>query len=229
MPNTLVYVDIDGVLRNWVIALDRLYQETFPGESPVKVFIYDLAPRYPRWGEDVWDIAFEQYPERLFLHDAEEYHGMVEAVNWLSSQDGVTVKLLSKQEGVRVELTDTWLDQHGVNPAIERNYMPYSDKMSKGEYLSGLSHGDQVLVLLDDSGDEIESAKDIVDFVVLVTRDWNQTYLLQVDGKPQFLGGDTVFQQIQFLLNICKEFIEKTTSLDLVLSEAFWLLITPQK
>ncbi len=168
----LFYIDIDGCLRDLVGAVDRLYKEQFPDEEPVKVDSYMLSMRYPRWGEDTWDIVFRQYVDRIFNFDAEAHEGAIDTVNWLNSQDDVIVKLLSKQDKWRREATDLWLDDQGVDPNIERIYI---DNITKGEYLLG---EEDVLttVMIDDSPDEIESAEDIVDYPIIVIRDWNKTF-----------------------------------------------------
>ncbi len=168
----LFYIDVDGCLRDLVGAADRLYKEKFPNDEPVKIDTYMMSLRYPMWGEDTWDIIFRQYVDRVFNLDAEAHEGAIEAINWLHSQDDVIVKLLSKQDKWRQEATDTWLDRVEIDPTIERLYVI---DISKGEYILG---DDNVLttVLIDDSPNEIESAEDIVDYPIIVIRDWNKTF-----------------------------------------------------
>lgn len=182
------YIDIDGCLRDLIGAADRLYQEQFPGEEIVTVGSYEMSMRYPRWGEDTWDIIFRQYVDRVFNFDAEPYKGSIEAVNWLASQDDVIVKLLSKQDKWRREATDAWLDNQGVDPQIERIYI---EDISKGEYILG-EDDDLMMVMIDDSPDEIESATGIVDYPVIVIRDWNQSFR---EANPEFMQISNVTEQ----------------------------------
>lgn len=180
------YIDIDGCLRDFVGAVDRLYKEQFPNEEPVQVDSYALNLRYPRWGEDTWDITFRQYVDRLFNFDAIPYEGAIGAVNWLSSQDDVIVKLLSKQDQLRQGVTDNWLDKQEIDPTIERIYI---NEISKGEYILG---EDDLLttVVIDDSPDEIESVEGIVNYSIMVIRDWNKMFReawngLQIDDVDE--------------------------------------------
>ena len=169
---TKFYIDIDGCIRNLVAAVDRLYREQNPGEEPVVVPVYDMAARYPRWGDDTWDIIFRQHVDRLFNFDAEQYPGAIDAVNWLHSQDEAKVALLLKQSDLRIVATDLWLNDRGLDPSIERIYI---DKISKGEYLLG--EDDALMTfLIDDSPDEIESVMGIVDYPLMVIRPWNETF-----------------------------------------------------
>ena len=171
------YIDIDGCIRNLVAAVDRLYCEQHPGEEPEVVPVYDLAMRYPRWWEDIWDIVFRQHVDRLFNFDAEQYPGAIDAVNWLHNQDEAKVALLSKQSDSRIAATDLWLDAQGLDPTIERMYV---DQISKGEYILG---ADDALMtfLIDDSPDEIESVSGVVDYPIMVSRPWNKTFR---EGNP---------------------------------------------
>ena len=190
-----VYMDIDGCLRDLFGAADRLYQEQFPGEEIITVDNYDLSQRYPRWGEDTWDILFRQYVDQVFNLDAEPHEGAIEALNWLASQDDVIVKLLSKQDKWRREATDLWLDNQGVDPSIERIYV---EDISKGEYLLG-ENDDLMTVMIDDSPDEIESAMGIVDYPVIVIRNWNKTFR---DANPEFMQiSNVTIKALQALSN----------------------------
>jgi len=177
MKHYFFYIDIDGCLRDLVGAIDRLYVEKFPGEEPVPSPHYELNVRYPLWGDETDDIVFRQYVDRLFNHDARAHSGSIEAVNMLHSQEDTTVKLLSKQDALRVPLTDAWLDRVGIDSSIERLYV---DGMSKGEYLMGELVQDELVlnVVIDDSYDELESIGTLLYDVVpvMVARIWNSTY-----------------------------------------------------
>lgn len=167
-----IYIDIDGTVRDLVGAIDRLYLEQFPGDELGNTNVYDLSLRYPRWGEDIWDIVFREHVDRLFLHDAEPYEDAIETVNWLHNQRNTVVQFLSKQDSLRSKITDEWLAAQGVDDTIERLYV---DGMSKGEFLTDRDD-ERFTLVIDDSSDELISINHTVTYRILIARPWNAAF-----------------------------------------------------
>ena len=60
-----IFIDLDGVCRDFVGAVNRLYQELFHAESVISPY-YDLALRYPLWDADeMQDMVFREQAERI--------------------------------------------------------------------------------------------------------------------------------------------------------------------
>lgn len=189
-----VLVDVDGVIRDIVSACDRLYRERFPGANPVLGQGYDLSLRYPQWGESTWEIVFNENAERIFYLDAAPYPEAVEAVRWLQASQaeyGLRVRFLTKQDGLRVDATKSWLQDHElVEDPESENELVIVSSSNKGDYLRGLVADEDILdlntvVVLDDSVDELESMIDVTRNTVLVPvcQPWTVTEMLH-SGLP---------------------------------------------
>jgi len=190
-------MDLDGVVRDLVGAIDRLYREQFPTEEPVVVPVYDLDLRYPRWGMDTYDIVFRQEVARLFNHDALPYPEAVETCHYLDGQFDVRFVILSKQADMRIPATVDWLMRHGLDE-LDREFV---DGASKAEWIrTAMSEGeigeDDIIIVYDDSPDEIEeiSMMLVSDNVipVLVVQPWNETYR---KGSPHISVADGLTQR----------------------------------
>ena len=182
MNSIVVYVDVDGTVRDFVGAVDRLYRDRFPGHNPVLSTSYDLDTRYPLWGQATYDIVFREQMERLFNYDAAPIKGAVEAVKYLVAQEEFEVKFLSKQVGGAVAATNEWLDRYGFDAGIERLFV--LSEITKAEFLMDR---DEVrpAVMIDDSGDEVEAVAEYLDGEVtpiLVAQVWNTVFRETWDG-----------------------------------------------
>ncbi len=182
MNSIVVYMDVDGVVRDLVGAIDRLYRERFPGHNPVLSTSYDLDTRYPLWGQATYDIVFREQMVRLFNYDAAPIDGAVDAVKHIVAQEEIEVKFLSKQAGGAIAATNEWLDRYGFDAGIERLFVP--SEITKAEFLMGL---DEIrsAVMIDDSGTEVEAVAEYLAGEVtpiLVAQVWNTVFRETWDG-----------------------------------------------
>lgn len=178
--NIVMYFDIDGVVRDLVGAIDRMYRDWFSGHHPVLSSSYDLELRYPLMEGQAREIIFNQQVNRVFDYDAEPYPGVIDGLMWLRGQGEIEVQFLSRQRGDRVQATDSWLARHRLL-GFECNYLtsPMGNNgthdVKKGEFIRDLEDP-RLAVLLDDSPEEIGSAESFGVIPVLVERSWNREF-----------------------------------------------------
>lgn len=111
-----IAVDIDGVLRDFVGQVNKVYEEDFPGDTtPLPVTAWDMHQFYPLGQRDpkaFWNWVFKRRGFSIFKY-ASPYTGSREMLDELRKQ-GHHICLLTTQPPGNESLTCDWLKIEGV-------------------------------------------------------------------------------------------------------------------
>ena len=183
MKYKLVFVDIDGVLRDFVAKMKEVFQEDFPNERIIREDLYDLR-EWSTIGDKIFPwVTDTESAGRIFADAPEHPRSMQAFQQWLDKVDGGFPRfvIVTHQKGKRVGWTRKWLTDRGIRGRLPVYYTldkPAVMESVIGEVSEeiGTSISPQECVLLDDNISELEGAYRIGVNTVCISRSWNQQW-----------------------------------------------------
>jgi len=110
-------IDVDGVMRDMLAVMVRLYNERF-GTNLTKedVFSYNIAKSFPLYAEngiDPYQFLFADHKDEV-IGDAPIFPGAKETIDLIKSE-GHKIVIVTHQPTLDAKiLTLKWLDKHGI-------------------------------------------------------------------------------------------------------------------
>lgn len=153
-----VLVDLDGVVRDFVTGLKRVYQNHFPGHAVQEITSRNLEAFFPI-GEKIYPFMDETHAEEI-LTTAPPYPGALEALARWEKHFHIVVVTAQPPQGRAP--TFLWLGKHRVATA---EVHVRADK----ETVSGFA-------LLDDFDDNLERFARTGRLAVCLDRPWNRNW-----------------------------------------------------
>lgn len=110
MPRRRVIIDVDGVLRDFIGSLTRVYQREFPGQQVLPVTSRRLEDFFPIGG-GIYDFMDRRHVEEI-MEEADAYPGAVESLQrWQAVYD---IIVATAQPPLGWFPTLIWLGRHKV-------------------------------------------------------------------------------------------------------------------
>lgn len=161
-------IDIDGTIRDWFGKLTELYQRCCPDDriNPDDIKHYDVAEFFPI-GKRIYELAFGVWAEELYL-GAEPYPNSIEPLLrlWRDYAAKHEIIFLSYQPNMQTAYyTDSWLRQQGL-PFKTWYTVENDNKLS-------LLRNTMPDVLIDDSPENLKTARDCGILPIRIRRSWN--------------------------------------------------------
>lgn len=154
-------IDIDGVLRDFMGQLTKIYKEKYPTHQIKPQTQYELAPSF-LIGDEIYKFSFETYANEI-LGFAQPYDGALEFLDELKNHFDQHVVLISYQPTDLTKIiTKGWLI---------RNKVPYDEF-----YLAKEKWRVACDLYLDDYTKNLEELKDHGKFAICMDRPWNQDW-----------------------------------------------------
>lgn len=175
-----VFCDIDGVVRDFTSVADARYKKGGRFRL-IDASQWDLDKRYPLWGKRAHDILLKNLAEDCFVN-ALPYPDAVDTVLQLHAQ-AFRFVFITRQSPNNGRLTAGWLSKMGLGN-IDCLYV-FPNGQTKGQRIAeelmryGSCEG-LVTVLIDDSPEELESARDVVKLLACINRPYNQNITFPV-------------------------------------------------
>ena len=164
MPNQIIGVDVDGVLRDFVGSLIRVYKRIYPDHEVKEITDFSLNPFFPI-GKGINKFAFVDHAEEIYSK-ASAYPGAIESMNTLvesNRERGFRTAIVTSQPTRQMQrLTLHWLHDHGV----DYDAIYFTHKKSEVN----------LFILVDDSVDNLEDAGKAGIIPVCIDRSWNRLY-----------------------------------------------------
>ncbi|NQS96933.1 MAG: hypothetical protein HQ591_00610 [candidate division Zixibacteria bacterium] len=176
----LVFVDIDGVLRNFVKKMKEVFADDFPGERIIREDDYDLT-LWTTIGKNIFPWVMEGGSAENIFTQAEPHYKSLQALqNWLKSP-GKYPKffIVSHQVGSRIKWTEAWLKEHQLDDGLPVYYTTDKTKVMKSIIQSESDIMGEVIppektILLDDNPKELSAAALADIKTICIDRTWNQ-------------------------------------------------------
>lgn len=112
MDRPILLVDIDGVCRNFVPSLVRIYTETF-GEKPiVPIQAWDMKNSFPRLVNPVDFFFLQERNARYIFRESPMMEDCLDSV--LRIANDFEIKFVTAQYDGNEEHTLYWLEKHGL-------------------------------------------------------------------------------------------------------------------
>jgi len=172
--------DIDGVLRNLMFGLDRVYLCEHPehahalNENPH--VDWDLSKRYPI-GIGIYDFLFIEHPYEIFTN-APVFQGALECFN--KCRDMTTTGIITSQAETTAQATLYWLAWNGFKPDFI--HIVYQDYRSAGRfnYYRNITKkpevDDDIYMLIDDHTTNLTQWRAFGRECVCIDRGYNQDW-----------------------------------------------------
>lgn len=182
LEHILVFVDIDGVLRNFVKKMKEVFAEDFPGERIIREDDYDLT-LWTTLGKNIFPWVIEGgSAERIFTQAQPHYKSLQALQNWLKSPDNYPkFFIVSHQVGSRIKWTEAWLKEHQLDGGLLVYYTTEKNKVMKSIIQSESDIMGEVIppektILLDDNPKELSAAAEVGIRTICVDQTWNQNW-----------------------------------------------------
>lgn len=153
-----VLIDIDGVLRDYMGYVYRLYKEHYPDHNFKKVKTWSMAEYFPI-GDEIYKFVFDDHAEKITAN-AEPFPGAIEAIR--ENMEEFDIAIVSAQNEKGMLGTMHWLASHKV-PVKEYHFTFDKEKID----------GD---VLLDDGPHNLEAFADTGRLAVACKQPWNDVW-----------------------------------------------------
>ena len=192
MKYKFVFIDVDGVLRDFVLKLRELFKRDFPDEKILREDIYDLrswstiGDRIFPWvtdGSSAKELFIESYPFKTSVKRLKD---------WIDTdQQQVEFAIVTRQVGDRIEWTKEWLEKYGIDGKIPVHYSIDKVKTMTEAMADSLGSAEDIpfdkAVLLDDSPAELYNAAKAGIKTVCVNRTWNSEWKgKKIDDLSEF-------------------------------------------
>lgn len=151
-----VLIDLDGVVRDFVGSLIRVYKKVYPEHDILPVQSRELEKYFPI-GEKVYQFMAPGYIEDI-MEGAEPYPGAVEALNrW---ENDFEIVVVTAQPAITRASTYLWIGKHRIpTNEVHISYYKYE--------IDGIA-------LLDDFVDNLEEFAATGRLAVCLDQPWNQ-------------------------------------------------------
>lgn len=179
----IVFIDIDGVLRDFVVMMKEVFYEDFPGEHVIREDLYDLK-QWTSIGERMFPwVTDGKSAEKIFSQAPEHEDSLQAFLGWLERMDGGFPRftIVTHQRGDRIKWTREWLDQRGILGRLPVFYT--IDKVAVMQAVIkevSQNTGVEVLpgecVILDDNPGELKGAIEAGIKAVCIDQSWNQEW-----------------------------------------------------
>ncbi len=154
-------IDIDGILRNFVSSVERVYKEHYPEHKVLDRSDYDLKTWFPIGGK-IYDFVFKDNVKEIYLY-AKSYPHAVRFMEYLGDL-GYKVTIVTSQPNEDcIYYTKKWLEKNEV----------YYDKLI---FESQKAEVKEIDVLLDDSTKNLNEFAETDRLAVCMNRSWNKDY-----------------------------------------------------
>ena len=153
-----VLIDIDGVLRNYMGYVYRLYRREYPDHEIKPVQSWSMAEYFPI-GEDIYDFIFNIHAEEITAN-AEPFEGAIESIRKHINEFDIAIVSAQNEKGIFGTLE--WLAKHKV-PVREYHFCFEKEKIP----------GD---ALLDDAPHNLEAFAATNRLAVARKQPWNQVW-----------------------------------------------------
>ena len=178
----IVFVDVDGVLRDLISKMKEVFKRDFPQERIVREDDYDLT-LWSTLKKDIFPWVFEGESAELIFTQAEPHHKSLEALkNWLDSANNYPkFFIVSHQAGFRIGWTESWLKKHrlwGKIPlfcTIDKLRVMRS-VIAEESQKAGFEIPASQTILLDDNPRELKLALQAGIDALCVNQSWNQEW-----------------------------------------------------
>ncbi len=172
--NPRVLIDLDGVVRDFVGSLIKVYNRIHPDHEVLPVNSRRLEDFFPL-GEGIYKFMEPGYIEEI-IQDARPYPGAMEALNrWKMDFD---IVIVTAQPEISKASTYIWIGKHDV-PTNE-------------VHISYTKHFIDGCALLDDFTDNLEDFADTGRLGVCLDQPWNQSW-----KGPRVKTVDEFFRLVQ--------------------------------
>jgi glutaredoxin-related protein len=170
----IIKIDIDGVIRNVISPLIRIYNKDFPDYQVGPVTHFDLSIDFPI-KERIWHYFLEE-KAKLCFRDAPPYYNNLQALNNFAGTPGFKIVLVSDQANEKnKEYTDYWLKENKVK-YDEVIYTKHKEKVPG-------------IILLDDKPETLDIVNKAGQIGICLTRPWNKrSEHVHVDTMSEFLN-----------------------------------------
>jgi|GEM_PF-2050580 len=179
----IVFIDIDGVLRNFVAKMKEIFLRDFPHEHIIREDRYDLR-EWTSIKDRIFPWVTDTDSARIIFTEAPEHpRSMIVFLSWLNRSDGGFPKffIVTHQIGLRVEWTRFWLKQRSIWGKI-----PVFYTFDKPGIMKFIIEQQNVItetmieprhcILLDDNIKELQGAEAIGIDTLCIDRTWNQEW-----------------------------------------------------
>ena len=179
----IVFIDIDGVLRDFVVMMKQVFYEDFPDEQVVREDLYDLR-QWTSIGDRMFPWVTDGKSAEKIFTQAPEHEDSVRAFQgWLERMDGGFPKftIVTHQRGDRINWTRQWLEERGILGRLPVFYT--IDKVAVMQAVikeisqkTGVEILPEDCVLLDDNPTELAGAVEAGINVLCIDQSWNQEW-----------------------------------------------------
>lgn len=176
-----VFVDIDGVLRDFVAKMKEIFLRDFPGHKIIREDDYDLR-LWTSKGRDIFPWVLDgPAAETIFTQALPHSESLQAFQGWLAQMDGHFPRfaIVTHQKGDRILWTRKWLSDYGVYGKIPVYYtVEKTQVMLAVLQMYSSKYGMPILpsqcAFLDDSPKELTEAAAAGFNTVCIDQSWNQ-------------------------------------------------------
>ncbi len=172
-----VLIDLDGVIRDFVGSLVRVYNREFPQHEVLPVTSRRLEKFFPV-KEKIYDFFEAGWIEEI-MEEAEPYPDAVEALHRWKSEFEIVI-VTSQPEASRAS-TFTWIGRHDI-PTREVHISYYKSDI-------------QGIALLDDFSNNLDEFRETGRLAVCLDQPWNRQW-----SGPRVKTVDQFFRYVQHRL-----------------------------
>lgn len=180
-----IFIDVDGILRNFVDKMREVFRRDFPDEMIIREDLYDLRG-WSTLGEDIFPwVTVGTSAEEMFTGAEPHGEALSALKQWLESAKNMVkhpkFAIVTRQWDERIEWTRVWLEKHGVDSGVPVYYT--TDKVG---VISGVLQADaertgveihlDEAVLIDDNPAELEAARSAGIEAICIDRSWNRDW-----------------------------------------------------
>lgn len=181
MKYQFIFIDVDGVLRDFVVKMREVFTRDFPGEKILREDIYDLR-NWSTLGDRIFPWVTDGVSAREMFVDSYPFEKSLNTLKkWMSRpQKEIEFTIVTRQIGDRIEWTKEWLEKHGIDGRIPVHYT--IDKVAVMKEIIRASQGKSQeipfskAVLLDDSPHELDEALKAGADAICVDQSWNRDW-----------------------------------------------------
>ncbi|MFZ0389472.1 MAG: hypothetical protein WAN36_03360 [Calditrichia bacterium] len=153
-----VLIDLDGVVRDFVGSLQRVYQREYPDHQLLPVNSRRLEEFFPI-KEKIYDFLENRFIEEV-MEEADPYPGALEALNRWQSEFHLVI-VTAQPAGIR-HCTFRWIGRHCL--PVDEVHISYYKSEIPGP------------ALLDDFTDNLQEFRKTGRLAVCLDRPWNQQW-----------------------------------------------------
>lgn len=158
LNNERVLIDLDGVIRDFVGSLTRVYKTHYPDDEVLPIVSRRLEEFFPI-GDKIYQFVKEGLINQI-MEEADPYPGAIEALNkW---NDRFEIVIVTSQPDFSRDSTYIWVGKHKI-PTNEVHITYYKSDI-KG------------FALLDDFVDNLQEFQETGRLAVCLDQPWNQSW-----------------------------------------------------